>query len=165
MKKLIALLLAGVLCFSLCACGKGKTLTKEELLAKAQTVNADDILNDIGGNKARAAKYVDSVYCITGHVLEIEENYAIVLAADTGDWNDVIHSDDWYAYAELAVFRVYLPTEELAELNKCENIQFVGKVESVTTFTYAKFEPLSLEITNAYLVQKDVEYQGRYRLG
>lgn len=175
MKKALSLILALVLCLSLCACGGGDTeestnssesiKTKEELLAGAQTVKADDILNDIGGNKARAAKYVDTVYCITGHVLEIEENYAIVLAADTGDWNNVIHSDDWYAYAELAVFRVYLPTEELAELNKCENIQFVGKIESITTFTYHAIEPLSLEVTNAFLVQKGVEYQGRNRLG
>ena len=165
MKKALSLILALVLCLSLCACGGESKLTKEDLLAKAQTVNADDILNEIGGNKARAAKYIDSVYCITGHVLEIEENYAIVLAADTGDWNDHIHSDDWCAYALLAVFRVYLPTEELAELNKCENIQFVGKIESITTFAYAAIEPLSLEITNAFLVQKGVEYQGRNRLG
>lgn len=167
MKKYVALILALVLCLSMCACGEkgNSTKTKEELLAEAKTAKADDILNDIGGNKARAAQYVDEVYCITGHVLEIADDYAIVLAADTGDWNSVVHSDDWYGYAQEVVFRVYLPTTELAELDKCENIQFVGKIESVTTFEYHAIEPISLEITNAFLVQRGVDYQGRYRLG
>ena len=170
MKRLFALILALIICLPLCACGEKqeageKQETKEELLAKAKTVKADELLNEIGGNKARANTYIGSVYCITGHVLEINDDHAIVLAADTGDWNDNTHSDDWYAYAELAVFRVYLPTEELAVLDKCENIQFVGKITGVTTFKYHAIEPMSLEVTNAYLVQTGVVYQGHYRLG
>jgi len=182
MKRTLSIILALMLCLSLCACGGSKndntdnntetttnapeaTMSKDDMLSIAKTVNADNILNDIGGNKAKAKTYIDSVYCITGHVLEIEENYAIVLAADTGDWNDVIHSDDWYGYAEEAVFRVYFSTEELIKLNKCENIQFVGKITNITTFEYHSIEPLSLEVTDAFLVQTDVEYLGHYRLG
>lgn len=139
------------------------TLTKEEMLIIATTLNADTLLNEIGGNRAKAPSYVGNTYCITGHVSDIESDYCIVLAADTGDWNDHIHCDGWYAYAYNALFRVYLPTEELVKLSLCENIQFVGKLTNTETFTYYDMESLALDITNAYLVKENVEYQGRYR--
>ena len=175
MKKLIALLLGIVLTIGIVGCGsnsasgEGETsekqvASKEELLAEAETVTADELLNEIGGNKAKAASYVGKTYCITGHVLEVEEDYVIVLASDTGDWNDVIHSDDWYAYAELAVFHVYLSNDELCQLENCENIQFVGTITDTGTCEYAAIEPLYLDVSNAYLVKTNVEYQGRYRL-
>jgi hypothetical protein len=131
MKKIFALLLAAIMCLSFIACGNTQQTnspikTKDELLKEAKVVKADELLNEIGGNKAKAATYVGSIYCITGHVVEIEEDHCLLLGADTGDWNNVIHSDDWYAYAELAMFRVYLPAEELAKLNKCENV-FIGR--------------------------------------
>ena len=168
-KRILAVLMCVSILCSLCACGKteeesAEVLTKEEILQNATTLNADTLLNEIGGNKAKAQTYVGNTYCITGHVLDVESDYCLVLAADTGDWNDVIHSDDWYAYAELAMFRVYLPTEELVKLKKCENIQFVGKLTNTETITYAKIEPLALDITNAYLIEENVKYQGHYRL-
>lgn len=172
MKKKIMLGLAMVLCsFSLCACGDsaGDTSTEnqksmEDLLSEAKKVNADEILNDIGGNKARANSYIGSSYCITGHILEIEEEYCLVLAADTGDWNKYVHSDDWSAYAQGAMFRVYLSTDELAKLDKCENIEFVGEITGVESMEYHAIEPMCLEVTNAYLVNENVTYEGRDRL-
>lgn len=175
MKKFVALLLGTILIIGLVGCGSssesgesGATVkqaaSKEELLAEAETVTADEPLNEIGGNKAKAASYVGKTYCITGHVLEVEEDYAIVLASDTGDWNDIIHSDDWYAYAEAAVFHVYLSNDEFCQLENCENIQFVGTITDTGTCEYAAIEPLYLDVSNAYLVETNVDYQGHYRL-
>ena len=175
MKRFVALLLSVTIIIGLVGCGSSSTpngsestekqiASKEELLAEATTVTADELLNEIGGNKAKAASYVGKTYCITGHVLEVEGDYAIVLAADTGDWNDVVHSDDWYEYAELAVFHVYLSNDELCQLEKCENIQFVGTITDTGTCEYAAIEPLYLDVSNAYLVETNVEYQGRYAL-
>ncbi|MBQ7303520.1 MAG: hypothetical protein IJW75_01195 [Alphaproteobacteria bacterium] len=99
--KLLTGIMAIILAFGLCACGGGTSTesqkSMEDLLSEAEKFNADEILNDIGGNKARANSYIGSSYCITGHILEIEEEYCLVLAADTGDWNKYVHSDDWSA--------------------------------------------------------------------
>ncbi len=175
MKKLVALLLSAILIIGLVGCGsisgsdegettEKQTASKEELLAEAETVTADELLNEIGGNKAKAASCVGKTYCITGHVVEVEEDYAIVLASDTGDWNNIIHSDDWYAYAEAALFHVYLSNDELCQLEKCENIQFVGTITDTGTCKYYEIEPLYLDVSNAYLVKTNVDYQGRNRL-
>lgn len=166
-KRILAILICSSVLCGLCACGNKEEnikLSKEEMLVNATTVNADELLNEIGGNKAKAQSYVGSTYCITGHVLEIENDYCLVLGADTGDWNNVVHSDDWQGYAELVMFKVYLPTEELAKLDKCENIQFVGEITNTETFTYAKIEPLGIEVSNAYLVKENVKYEGKDRL-
>lgn len=168
-KRILAVLMCVSILCSLCACGKteeesAEVLTKEEMLQNATTLNADTLLNEIGGNKAKAQTYVGNTYCITGHVLDVESDYCLVLAADTGDWNNVVHSDDWQGYAELVMFKVYLPTEELAKLDKCENIQFVGEITNTETFTYAKIEPLGIEVSNAYLVKENVKYEGKDRL-
>ena len=138
-------------------------MSKEELLEIAQTITADALLNEIGGNKAEAKGYIGKTYCITGHVSEIEEEYAMVLASDNGDWNQYVHQSnkhDWEWYAEGMMFHVYLPAEELARLEECENIEFVGTITDTGSFEHHKAELYYLKIYNAFLVEENVEYKG-----
>ena len=57
MKKIITLLLVVLLCFSLCACGKEKTLTKEELISTA-TITTDimTLQSAVYNNKLKATE-------------------------------------------------------------------------------------------------------------
>ena len=125
MKKTVSLLLALVLCLSLCACGGGNSdtpdtpettetttpeetkMSKEEMLQVA--VEIDDYRTEMMDNIARAeAKYVGNVYYITGHVGDIS--------------NDHLNVGD---------FTVYLPTEDIMNVSTGQRITVVGKIDSI----------------------------------
>lgn len=125
MKKAISLLLALVMCLSLCACGGGSNapdttdaptettepeevkMSKEEMLNIA--VEIDDYRTEMKDNIARAeAKYVGNVYYITGHVSDIS--------------NDHLNVGD---------FTVYLPKEDIIKFSTGQKITVVGKIDSI----------------------------------
>lgn len=167
MKRVLSFVLALMMCLSLCACGGGstKTLSKDEMLANATTAFAHEITLDIAGNKARAEGYIGKTYCITGHICKIEDDYCMVLARSVdGDHCQNIHSDGWYAFNCNTVFLVHLSTEELANLNLCDGIEFVGVIDAVGTQEYhAIKDQIYLEFNAAYYIGT-AEYEGKYRL-
>ena len=113
MKKLLALLLSVVLCFTLVACGGGKTPTKEELLATAEMVNSADIKKDSNQNIIMAKeKYCNKTLLLSGCVREIKEDH--------------IELSD--SYGSNYMVDVYLPLEEMATLKSNQAITVVGSM-------------------------------------
>lgn len=160
MKKAISLLLALVLCLSLCACGGGNEtpeteapsettapdvtkLSKEELLTQALAVDYTTINNDSFENLAKAKSlYCNATLKLDGTVYEIKEDH--VRIGNGLSWG----------------VSVYLPTEELIDLEKWQRIVVVGKTtdEIIEEQSYAG--TLSLyQMTEAYLVDDYFEYQ------
>lgn len=160
MKKTISLLLALVLCLSLCACGGGNEtpeteapsettapevtkITKEELLAQALAVDYTTINNDSFDNLAKAKSlYCNATLKLDGTVYEIKEDH--VRIGNGLSWG----------------VSVYLPAEELIDLEKWQRIVVVGKTtdEIIEEQSYAG--TLSLyQMAEAYLVDDHFEYQ------
>jgi len=107
MKKAISLILALVMCLSLCACGGP---SREEMLATAQEVSVNDLSNAFYDNKARAeANYIGKPLKITGKVHSIEADHFIFRS--TGGQYGV---------------NVYLSKEELMGINKGDTITVIG---------------------------------------
>ena len=165
MKKRVFITIVFGLCLLLSSCGNKKEtkLSKEDLMKSATIVKADELTKEIGGNVARAKQYEGKVYQITGHISDITENYAIVLAASV-DTDFHIHSDEWYGYGVDTVFHVYFDTDTLLNLNLCDNIEFVGEITTVNTGTYkAVKDQIQITVDNAYLIG-NATYEGTYRL-
>lgn len=137
MKRVLPLILAAALILSLTACGSQNSM--EKMLEVAEVVSAEEIVSNIAGNKARANTYEGNTYLVTGHISDIEDDYCVVLAEATANDNHVyVHScddslDTGIYYNADTVFLVYLPEEELAELNLCTDIQFVGTIDEIGT--------------------------------
>lgn len=149
LKKIIALVLAAVLCFSFAACGK-KSLTKDEMLAAAEEYSANDILNDSVENIVNAKqKYCDKTLLLSGTVREIKEDH-IELAA--------------YYGAEY-IIDVYLGVDEIGKLKSGQSIKIVGittdelieKEEKVAEYI---FNYNYYQMPTAYLVEDRVEITG-----
>ena len=160
MRKALSLILALVLCLSLCACGEMK-MTKEAMLSEAESgVYADEITADIACNFARAKNYEGKVYNLVGHILSIEENYCVIAAAQVdGDKTDNVHRDNWNDFQEQMVFHAYLPVSDLAEIEVCENIQIIGCIDKVEKGQLNEYvEQICLVMKTAYLIQTDLTY-------
>ncbi len=87
MKKAIAVLLAVILCLSLCACGQtqGTTATVTLSDGTAKTVTAEDV-------RSNSFKYEEAPITITGKVEKI--------AQDAFGWTYVIIEGDWKVIVE-----------------------------------------------------------------
>jgi len=137
MKKLLALMLAAALALSLVACGGDSgagdnntpsggedsapgetTMTKEEMLEVAETVSGDDMEADYQANQARARlTYCDKPLLIESlFVWQVTSDHAEVLASsDSGSTS----------------IDVYLPLEDLVEIEKGDYISFVGIISDI----------------------------------
>ena len=157
MKKTISLLLALVLCLSLCACGAGNdtpdtivtnapeeaVLTKEELLAEALAVDYTTIHKDSFDNLEKAQSlYCNATLQLHGVVCEIKEDH--VRIGNGMSWG----------------VSVYLPVEELIDLEKWQRIVVVGKTTDEIIEEANFTGTLSLyQMPEAYLVDDYFEYQ------
>lgn len=163
MKKLLALLLVAVMSFSMVACGEQTTsaeenntsteettsnvITKDDMLAEAQSVDYTTIHNDSVENLAKAKSlYCNATLKVDGTVWEIKEDH--VRIGNGLYWG----------------VSVYLPTEELIGLEIGQRIVVVGKTtdeiieEEYEAFGYT--ETMSLyQMPEAYLVADYFEYQ------
>jgi len=80
MKRALSLILALILCLSLCACGGGVRdiegkMTKEEMLAAAQSFDTNKFNDDCNNNIVQAKeKYIGNIYRRTVLVTEIQED-------------------------------------------------------------------------------------------
>ena len=150
MKKLSALLLAVVLCFSLVACGGGKTPTKEELLAVAESFSALDITNESNKNIVGAKqKFCNKTLLLSGYVRDIKEDH-IELSSN---------------YGASYMVDVYLSTEELAALQSNQLITVVGNttdkiIETTDNSGGMSFDYNHYQMPVAYLVDDRAEVTG-----
>ena len=100
MKKTISLLLALVLCLSLCACGSAKQetgsaekngeleasansetqvelMSKEDMLSSADPLTRDEVDKSIN-NIAFAKSLIGNVYTFAGNIWSVEEDHAVI---------------------------------------------------------------------------------------
>ena len=165
MKKALSLLLALVLCLSLCACGgadeknntnknpETTTMSKEDMLAAAEVVTPSQITQDTKSNIAKAKQlYCGKILEITGVVAAVKENY-VEIGVDTS--------------VAGAVIDVYLPAEELLLLESRQKVTIVGKTNDVTSETTSS-GPMGMEwvkthftMPEAYLVNDTFEVSGK----
>lgn len=165
MRKRVFITIVFCFCLLLSACGNKKEtkLSKEDLIKSATIAKADEITMEIGGNEARAKQYEGKIYQITGHISDITDDYAIVLAAEV-DTDKFIHSDGWYGFGYDTVFHVYFDTDILLNLNLCDNIEFIGEITAVNTGTWHAVEnQIQITVDNVYLIG-NATYEGTYRL-
>lgn len=144
MKKALSLILALLMCLSLCACGGGNntpeettknegnttatettaTITKEEMLSSATALTRDEIDKSIT-NTAFAKSLVGNVYAFGGEIWSVEEDHAVITFYIT---------DEQGAYATAAnmmVAHLYLPMDDLISLEHQQRLNFVGKLDDV----------------------------------
>ena len=160
MKKILALLLAAVMCLSLAACGGDGTDNKTENEATNEAVSNEDIWNsaeeisaeklweNIGGNAAKAETYVGKTLKITGTVIEIEKDNCYIMS-HANENSTINHFEDGVKFDCEFGIRVYLEAEELAELNIGDVITFAGVVDSTGDEEYGVAEAIVLYFKNA----------------
>ena len=144
MKKLLALILAAALALSLVACGgdsgagdnntpstgnvtpsgtsepqeENNTMSKDELLETAETVNALDLYNAVNDNKAAAKlKYCDTPIQITGYVHDITDSSVLLTCSKDA--------------SSIVCIEVKLPIEELATISKWTNLSVIGIINDI----------------------------------
>lgn len=159
MKKAISLLLALVLCLSLCACGGGNNvpeteaptetttpevsaLTKDELLAKAVSITNDEVSSAMS-NPAYAKTLVGKTYIIYGKVWNIEFDHVVISFITTNEKGQTIN----YGGEGLQV-RAYLPDEELLTATLESKVALVCEIASAEQMA----EGTALIAENAYFV-------------
>ena len=116
MKKMLPLVLAAVLMLSLVACGGGTELNIENAI----TETPRHIFKDVEANQANA---MQNTYLFEVVVGDITGEYF-----EGGNNSVTIGSTSYYVSTNA---RVYLPTEQLAELTKGETVAVLGKITDV----------------------------------
>ena len=160
MKKLLALMLAAALALSLVACGGGSGagdnntpstgngdttstdtpsgggMTKEEMLEQAIECTAGEIAVDTGNNIVKAKQtYCEKTLSIYGWILEISTDHITISGGDTN-------------------FEVYLPVEDIANLESRQYVTIVGN-----TGAEIREEPIAPGIPqNAYIYEVSPAY-------
>lgn len=160
MKKVISLLLALVMCLSLCACGGGNdtpetteaptettapavsALTKDELLAKAVSITNDEVSSAMS-NPAYAKTLVGKTFIIYGKVWNIEFDHVVISFIAFDENGKIIN----YGGEGLQV-RAYLPEEELLSATLQSKVAIVCEIASAEQMA----EGTALIAENAYFV-------------
>lgn len=144
MKKTILLLLALVLCLSMCACG-GNAATQTDVSAE-ETVSQPDIEHDSSETEATAENTVPEEPQMTkeemlqvaveiddyrtemmDNIARAEAKYVGNVYYITGHVSDI--SND---HLNVGDFTVYLPTEDIIKVSTGQKITVVGKIDSVS---------------------------------
>lgn len=153
MKKAITILLALIMVLSLAACGGASTTgetsapteapatpeptpeptptpepvpTKDEMLAVANPLTREEIEKSID-NIAFAKSLIGNTYTFGGDIQSIEEEYAVITFYIKGE-------ESSYATTSLVMTaNLYLPLEELINLEAKQRFLFVGQLDDVST--------------------------------
>ena len=144
MKKTISLLLALVMCLSLCACGGGNDvpetteaptetiaseevkMSKDEMLNVSNPLTRDEIDKSIS-NVAFAKSLIGNTYTFGGDVFSVAEDYAVVTFYITDE------QGTYGTAANMMVANLYLTLEELISLENQQRLSFVGQLDDVST--------------------------------
>ena len=113
MKRGIALLMALVMCLSLCACGGGSESSPETKLDVENAIaeTPKHIYKDVEANQAKAMQNIYMMNCTVGTITD-----TYFECSNVGGLGDL---------------RICLPLEELAELEKGSDVAIVGKITEV----------------------------------
>ena len=162
MKKAISLLLALVLCLSLCACGGSNTeapieetkIPKEDLLSVA-TPMTQDIVEQILADKNYAKTLISNTYTFTGCVRAEEGYVGVEIRVPTATGSTM-----GYDYHSTLSFYVYLPAKELEDVGYDDDITIVGKITDVMReerkdqmFTDLTFPVTVIVMGDAYITE------------
>lgn len=160
MKKLILLVLSLAMVISLCACGgSGETpnnngtttlveentgtqnQTMDELLSSAIRLDNDSFLKECSSNIAKASNDYEGKPCIVeGFISEIQKDHIVL----------------YYSYLHL---NVYIPTEQILELQTEQYIEVVGTLENLT---YDMYSGAFADLTTAYVSKDTFTIVGEY---
>ncbi len=124
-KKILNILLIGVLILGLTGCGKSKnsdveneTNNIENMIKTAEILNWNEVYHIVQENGAKAEDYENKLYVYTGEVYSIEGNYCQL------EFTNPIYA--------------YLDKETLKSLNKGDVITVIGTMVNVRTFPELK---------------------------
>lgn len=141
MKKIFSLVLALVMCLSLCACGgEGgasettaaseetvqTVMTKDEMLINATALTRDEIDKSIS-NIAFAKGLIGNTYTFAGEVQSVKEDHAVVTFYISDE------NGNYVTNAFVMVANLYLPLDELASLEYQHRLSFVGTLDDVAS--------------------------------
>ena len=162
MKKTVSLLLALVICLSLCACGGGNespettipeepVMTKDEMLEQATEVTAAEINNAFFDNSSSAqGAYCNQILKVTGQITRIAEDHIVL---GTGVY----------------VVDVYLPMTEIAALQINQQVTIVGQtadtIEKDSSGTFHCKMPTAYLVTDRYDIRCVVQTAGIKLIG
>ena len=142
MKKTLSLLLALVMCLSLCACRGGKdtpeTTEATDLPADAIKIDMDTFFKECSSNIVKVSNDYEGKTCIIeGFISEIEKDHIALY------------------YGPYFHVNVFLPVEQIIELQSNQYVEFVGTLENLEYDAYSgAFADLtSAGISNATFVR------------
>ena len=128
-KVLVSFLIAALAC-GMCACGGNNATSTDNSattidVSDAKSASPSEVYDDVDANQAKAMK---TLYKVTGEV-------------------DKINGD----YCEIDGLYVYLPTDDLAELEKGQTIVFYGQITDV--------EEESYEMAGGLFTEKHIKFE------
>ena len=113
MKKIITLFLTVLLCFSLCACGGEKTLTKEELISTAISTDIMTLQSAVYDNRLKAKEdYCNKPISISGNVMMVEEDHIVICESQV-------------------CLDAYLSTEDIIKISSGDTVTIVGIISDI----------------------------------
>lgn len=167
MKKVLSIALALVMCLGLCACGGNGTpkttevpttaptteantettetqFSKEEMLKNAQEIDGSKAFGEYNDNKAKfVSQYEGETFLVSGSIYEIEMDHIIV-----EDGNLLV--------------RVYIPNEEIIELQKGQYVEVVGVAENINLKEQLSRRWVTFDFNSAYLIKSNYTVSGKY---
>lgn len=145
MKKALSLILALVLCLSLCACGEKDTTSNEDVLKKAVAIDLNAIGMAFENNKVNAQDtYYNKYYTIVGSVSKIESDEVII---------NPISAVFGQKFSAASRCNVKLPIDEIKKLSTSDVIKVCGKL---TDFTNG-YDHYVLTLDEAFYVDNIIE--------
>ena len=144
MKKTLSIILALVLCLSLCACGGEPTETQNNLLTKgAPEANFKTIYEKCNENiVATKNDYVGKGYQFAGIVKNIAED-SITLAPI---------KFPTYPYGSWYYVKVFLPTDDIVKVSSQQIINVAGEISDL--------KGSSAEMRNGVLLDDNIAFEG-----
>lgn len=129
-KKFLACFMIAALACGMCACGGNNADSTDNVaqaidVSDAKSASPSEVYDDVAANQARAMK---TLYKVTGEVYKIN-----------GD------------YCEIGGLYVYLPTDDLATLDKGQTIVFYGQITDV--------EEESYEMAGGLFTEKHIKFE------
>lgn len=138
MKRLIALLLAAALSLSLAACGGNESTSgghgstsEDKQITDSELLDKPAFINDFNDNKARIeSNYIGNTYKFTVEIKSIESDYALCdcIPFDKDNLDLVSNGVDSFKFVNM---KIYLPSDELAELESNTIMSVVGTFDSL----------------------------------
>lgn len=157
MKKIFAFLLTLIMMFSFIACSNGNSssksaMTKEEMISQA-TEMTDEMWKKAAENSAYAESLVDKTFSFIGIVSEIETDYVTMFV-----------DNNFSSINGFLDLNVYLPSEQLLELEKGSKLSIVGNINEINNteeiINGSKIDRAVLVMKQAYIVEDHFTFEG-----